>query len=87
MPYVFTRTADYVIIEHAIDGLLITTRLSATIAKSASTISIIGIGYNLNCPISDIGTIDGVTPSDGNQAALLLGKLFKGYPPFKITIE
>lgn len=86
MPYVLTKTDDFVIVEHAIDGFYLTTRSSATsVVKQGSSISVNGIGATLNMPYSDIGTIGGATPTSPENAVDLLSELFKGYPKFTLT--
>ncbi len=85
MPYNFSRTTDYVIIDHTVDPYYAVTRASASVVKSSATnISISGDDYSLNLPVTDIGTIDGVTPADANDAVRKLGILFRGYAPFSI---
>lgn len=86
MPYVFTRTDDYVIIEHAIDQYYAVTRASANVLRQTNNISISG-GFSLNFSYLDIGTIDGITPISAEDATRKLGLIFKGYPHFKMTIE
>jgi len=87
MPYNFSRTDDYVIIEHAIDQYYAVTRESAVVTGTSTSISIDSDNYSRSAPLSDIGTIDGVTPTGLQDAVQRLGILFRGYPPFKITVE
>ena len=90
MPYVFTRTEDYVIIGHTVDPYLFVTRQSCNVSKDSTNIHIFGLvngGFNLNVPIAQVGAIDGVVPSSGDDAVLKLGLIFKGYSPVRITVE
>lgn len=79
MSYVFTRENNFGVMRETSSGEVLVTAEKGVFSYNSGSIGMrIGGTYNFSIGLSQISTINGVVPANGEEACFLLAEVFKG---------